>query len=104
RLPRLPVAIDDWEGTDVDNDVTAKHTADIQGILQRRYVQRGSGEEIMIALVCGRPGPISVHTPDVCYQGAGFRMAAEPAKHPVALAAAVEPAPFWKASFVKETF
>jgi hypothetical protein len=24
-------------------------------------------------MVCGRGGPISVHTPDVCYAGAGYR-------------------------------
>jgi hypothetical protein len=28
----------------------------------------------MIALLCGRPGPISIHTPDICYGGSGFEM------------------------------
>ena len=27
-------------------------------------------------LVCGRGGPISVHTPDICYEGAGYRQLA----------------------------
>jgi uncharacterized protein DUF3485 len=104
RLPGVPKTIGDWEGQDIDNDVAEKHRADIQGALQRRY-GRGSGKgEVIVALVCGRSGPISVHTPDVCYQGAGFRMVGEPTKHLVPAAGSGEPAAFWKASFVKETF
>jgi hypothetical protein len=29
------------------------------------------GTRFTILLVCGRPGPVSVHTPDICYQGIG---------------------------------
>ena len=31
-------------------------------------------------LVCGKGGPISVHTPDVCYAGAGYRQTAPQAR------------------------
>jgi uncharacterized protein DUF3485 len=103
RLPSVPKNVGDWEGQDIDNDVAEKHRGDIQGALQRRYVRRGSSDEVTVALVCGRSGPISVHTPDVCYQGAGFRMAGEPTKHIVPTTGSGEPAAFWKASFVKET-
>src|SRR5262249_40391692 len=38
-----------------------------------------SGSSVTVLLVCGRPGPISVHTPDVCYDGAGYEALGEPA-------------------------
>jgi hypothetical protein len=28
---------------------------------------------VSFLIVCGRGGPISVHTPDICYGGAGYR-------------------------------
>jgi hypothetical protein len=104
RLASLPSSIADWDGTDLDNDLSAKFRADIPGFLHRRYVQRGSQREITVAIVCGRPGPISVHTPDVCYQGAGYRLTADPTKHVVSAPASRESAPLWKATFLKETF
>jgi hypothetical protein len=29
-------------------------------------------------IVCGRPGPIAVHSPDICYRGAGYILLANP--------------------------
>jgi len=104
RLPAVPQAIGDWDGQDLENDVAEKHRGDIQGALQRRYVQRGTGQEVLLSIVCGRSGPISVHTPDVCYQGAGYRMTGEPTKQLVAAAGANEPVTLWKATFIKDTF
>jgi hypothetical protein len=52
-------------------------------------------------IVCGRPGPISVHPPTVCFQGAGYAMLAAPTSH------TVEPRPgrplgeFWRTTFAK---
>src|SRR5205823_5812633 len=54
-----------WEGSALDvhsgGDTSTVHH------LFRRYVHRESGREIMVLLVCGRPGPVSIHTPDACY-------------------------------------
>jgi hypothetical protein len=40
----------------------------------RNYTNRKTGGVISIALVCGRPGPVSIHTPDVCYGASGFKV------------------------------
>jgi hypothetical protein len=103
RMDRLPTTLDDWDGSDVELEPGATQRAEIAGSLVRRYVQRSTGQEMLVMLVCGRPGPISVHTPDVCYQGAGYRMAGNRARQQVALPSG-ETVPFWKASFVKESF
>src|SRR5262249_509089 len=34
-----------------------------------------TGTIISVNLVCGRPGPVSIHTPDVCYGASGFTVA-----------------------------
>jgi hypothetical protein len=40
------------------------------GAFFRRYTD-GRNNVVNVMLLCGRPGPISVHTPDVCFRSAG---------------------------------
>ena len=46
----------------------------IAGMIQRRYVNRTNGDTVVIAIVCGKPGPVSIHTPDVCYGASGYNV------------------------------
>jgi hypothetical protein len=41
----------------------------------RRYVRQGGNDAVLVILMCGRAGQMAVHTPDVCYRGAGYEMA-----------------------------
>ena len=52
--------------------------------------------------VSGRPGPISVHTPDVCYPGAGFQVVGGREKVSVDYRGPA-PAEFWELRVDKET-
>jgi Protein of unknown function (DUF3485) len=99
RLDRVPRSVGDWEGRDVDMDRRQIERAQIQGYLSRKYRNVRDGREITVLLVCGRPGPISVHTPDVCYAGAGYEAGAPPV--PGDLAAGDHRAAFLKARFTK---
>src|SRR5262249_8482825 len=58
-----------------------------------------TNSRVQVFLVCGRPGPISVHTPDVCFEGAGYRMTGAPAKFPLEFSPDDE---FWHVTFLKE--
>src|SRR5262249_33147607 len=62
------------------------------GYLTRRYVNGRTGGEMSIYLVCGRSGPVSVHTPDVCYRGAGFEVLGDPTPRTVEVDGLAEPA------------
>ena len=31
-------------------------------------------------ILCGRPGPVSIHTPDVCYRGLGYEPTGSPSR------------------------
>jgi hypothetical protein len=48
-------------------------------------------------LMCGRAGHMAVHTPDICYRGAGYEMVGEPVKRQITLPSGA--AQFWNARF-----
>lgn len=73
RLKHVPMSFGDWEGqpTEVVGQREAEQ-AGFKGCLTRHYKNRRTGATVNILLACGRSGPLAVHTPDVCYRGAGF--------------------------------
>src|SRR4051812_3337978 len=72
RLDRVPMTIGDWEGQPLEFEVKDYARAGIEGGLSRRYINRRNGDIETLLIVCGPPGPISVHTPEVCYPAAGY--------------------------------
>jgi Protein of unknown function (DUF3485) len=78
RLPDVPMSVGDWDAQSRELTQREITVADLGGYLFRRYVHRKTGAVVTVLLVCGRPGPISVHTPDVCYQGAGYEEISAP--------------------------
>jgi hypothetical protein len=99
RLADVPRSLGEWDGEDVE--LPAKHleVGEIDGYLARTYVNRRTGGGVSMTLLCGRPGPIAVHTPDVCYAGNGLELMAPPAKHVVTDPVTGEPVEFWVAQF-----
>ena len=77
RCERLPMLLGDWRGRESPADTCAIKAAGLDGCLSRQYENRKSGATVSLLLVCGRPGPVSVHTPDICYPGAGYEMVQE---------------------------
>jgi hypothetical protein len=74
RLDKLPLSVGDWDGQVVAGDTRSSEA--ITGQLYRHYVNRKNGSEVTVAIFSGLPGPVSIHTPDVCYGAAGFKVAA----------------------------
>src|SRR5216683_1282781 len=77
KLPSVvPLALDDdWLGKDTE-PISNQELAigRIAGYVSRMYTNRRTGASVAVLLVCGRPGPIGVHTPDVCFAGAGYEL------------------------------
>src|ERR1051326_387735 len=75
KVKLVPKVIGDWEGVD-GKELPAQDLAigKIEGYLTRNYVNRNTGASVQVLLLCGRPGPIGVHTPDVCFVGAGHEL------------------------------
>jgi hypothetical protein len=74
RYHNLPMTIGDWDGQALETKQTPD---DLAGMLQRRYVNRKTGQSVTVMLVCGRSGPASIHEPEVCYGASGFSVGAK---------------------------
>lgn len=99
-LDRFPKTVGDWTATeDFPYDADDMARSGIRGHVGRAYRDSRTGEVLQVLAVCGRGGPISVHTPDVCYVASGYtqvgavhRMTDPPAG-----------TTFWQGRFVKST-
>jgi exosortase len=84
RLDQVPMVIGDWQGRNQSVEPRELTAAGLDGLIMRNYQNSRTGKSATIVLVCGRPGPVSVHSPEVCYPGAGFVMAqTQPVQTPV---------------------
>src|SRR5688572_8013152 len=95
----LPTALGSWTGRTTSIERDALDLGGIQAHLSREYRDARSGRTIQVLWVAGKPGPISVHTPDVCFQGAGF----VPTSDPVLVQVGSSGARFWRATFMNKT-
>ncbi len=73
-VPLVPTKIGDWEGA--DDSLTEKEFAatNCKAYVSRNYRNSATGEEVSFYLVAGTARHITIHTPDWCYQSAGFVM------------------------------
>ncbi|MFL5339176.1 MAG: exosortase-associated EpsI family protein [Gemmataceae bacterium] len=72
RLADVPSALGEWRGELDPLDGEDLRRGSIKGHVSYRFRNVITGERVSMVIVCGRPGPIAVHTPEICYGGAGF--------------------------------
>jgi Protein of unknown function (DUF3485) len=72
RLMNVPMRIGDWHARSEELEEVILARAGADGYFFRHYENQFSGKRISVLLMCGRPGPISLHEPDICYRGAGY--------------------------------
>jgi hypothetical protein len=103
KLEGLSFTLGDWQGEDEKKQMedSAKELAEIVGYKMRIYRNTVTGAMVRVLIMCGRPGPIAVHTPDICFGGAGYRVFDEETKslQPAKESPAME---FKTARFVRE--
>jgi hypothetical protein len=102
RLDHVAMTIGDWKGQTVEQNTKDLARAGIVGGLLRRYVNHRNGAVVTLLIVCGPPGPISVHTPEVCYAGAGYDVLGPRVRCSVAPGSKGTPAEFWKIRLRKQ--
>jgi len=100
RLPLVPARVGEWRCEDQTLDAEAAARAGIKGHIYRTYRNERTGATVTLLIVCGRPGPISVHTPDICYEGAGYEPMGSPALRQFQFADG-RTQPFWSLRFRK---
>jgi hypothetical protein len=97
RLEAIPAVVGDWEGAPFEVEQRQLDVAQVVGHRGLRFVNRVSAERASLLIVCGRPGAASVHPPDICYQGLGYRMQKDPVRQ--AVSGGGLSAEFWTATF-----
>ena len=80
-LEGVPLKAGRWKGEEFDLDARMIERAGVDGWRGVRYTDPDTHNSLTVLLVCGRAGPVSVHTPDVCYGGAGYKMLGKPERH-----------------------
>ncbi len=99
RLKQVPAVIGRWEGADIEMNTDPR--LGLAAVVARRYVQRETGQVVTIYLACGRPGPICIHRPDVCYVADGYQEVESPRRVTVPGVGAVPPE-FWTARYMRQ--
>jgi hypothetical protein len=103
RVERIPLTIGDWKGETLELDPAAVEVAAFSGYVLRRYENQRTGAAVNMLVACGRPGPLSVHTPEFCFRGAGFRITTEgAARESLASESSGTSCEFFKATFEPE--
>jgi hypothetical protein len=64
---------DGWSSTDFELKQQELQIGGIDGYLARNYQRLESGEVVSVLILTGPGGPISVHPPEVCFAGRGYR-------------------------------
>src|SRR5437763_9743658 len=67
RLANVPMTIGDWHAKSEELEDAVITRAGIDGYIFRHYEHQLTGQQVTVLLMCGRPGPLAVHTPDACY-------------------------------------
>jgi Protein of unknown function (DUF3485) len=96
RLPVVPFVLGEWVGQDIDTDL--QQVGPMTGFLHRRYLNRQTGAGVTVYMVCGRPGPVCIHTPDICYKATGYEFLSQERFH---LPVELDEGEFWVADLRK---
>ena len=100
RLPQLPMKLGDWEAEELPSRGRSS-TGGLAATLSRRYVHRPTGRGVTVFVGCGRPGPVSIHTPDVCYTASGYKEV-EKQKYVLPVKSAAKGSAFYTARYTRE--
>jgi hypothetical protein len=98
RLTAIPLRLGEWEGLEVELK-PGQAGPGVAGCVQRTYVNRRLNATVVLSVVCGRPGPVATHTPEVCYGASGFLVGQ---RREVTLESGGRPERFWTSDAVRE--
>lgn len=101
-LQNVPMQIGDWKAEGMEIDPHELRMGKIVGYLKRRYTNVSDGTSVSMLIVSGLPGPISVHTPDICFEGAGYQLLSTPTKLTTPYGPGPETADFMWSDFSKK--
>ena len=70
KLHEVPKQAGTWVmDREFELDEKVRQRAEAVGYLDRSYRNEKTGEAVRVLMLCGDPGPIGAHSPEVCYGG-----------------------------------
>ncbi|MCA9235145.1 MAG: exosortase-associated EpsI family protein [Planctomycetales bacterium] len=100
RIEQFPHEIGDWvlqAPQPLTEDAIEK--LECTAYLNGEFVHRQTGERVTVSLIVGPFGPMSVHTPEVCYPLAGYGALQTPQKLTIGAAGDAGENEFWTTAF-----
>ena len=97
-LSTMPEVVGSWvlvEKSELSRSV--REQVQCTGYSIRRYIRRSDGARVDVALIAGPPGPIAVHTPEICYSSRAYEQRSD--RQAVAMDAAGAEHTFWRVDF-----
>jgi hypothetical protein len=78
KLAQIPHEFGDWrlQSTEEMNEATL-NMLECAGYVVRNYVNRTTGDAVSVSVLLGPPGPIAVHTPEVCFASRNYESRGE---------------------------
>ncbi len=101
KLQNLPEEVGPWKARPAELDRESLDMAGAKGWWVRRFTDEHTGTSLLVILLCGRAGPLSVHKPEICYAGAGYTLTSTPVRYTVRRETDAPPAEFWTGVFKK---
>ena len=78
-LESLPKEVDQWQVRDeIPLGASALSILQCEGFVNRIYFNRTSGEMLGVTVLLGPPGPMTVHTPEICFPSRDYLQAGQP--------------------------
>jgi hypothetical protein len=102
KVHEVPLELGDWVGVEQQMEQRAVKGAQLTGWMARGYKQLGTGREVNVLVVWGRPSAVTTHTPDQCYTSQGYKMSGKEARESLAVPGLDEKAEFYVGDFRKD--
>jgi hypothetical protein len=102
KLKQLPLTVGDWQAEVQELDPRVIQRAGFSDYVAGRYKNQRTGAKVDFLLAWGRPGPLSVHTPEVCYGGQGYAPSNVAERCMPYMEGGSTTGEFWKSSFVSK--
>src|SRR5580765_311066 len=78
RVALVPNVVGAWHGQDEKPADNSFEQTGAKSYWMRHYVNSTTKDSVLVILMCGRAGKMAVHTPEVCYSGAGYELQGQP--------------------------